>query len=656
MKENFYIKVMEASRNIDSLNGFENTEYPFPIFYALKGKSKPSLEEIRASKKNLAHSDAAGSDLLWLAELIETENIGKTKFFVGDDALRDFSLSLNNSPGWAFLLGKVEDKTQLFSLIETLIANRWAAWGNKIFVGGDATKTLTESKYAKNVFSFGFSEQSTVYFAQMLVRHALIYGRVSPGDQHALSHFIEDYTPGVIFVLGELTEIEKSLVQELLTLGVPAATVKKDFGLTGKVKVAKTPRGMVTYTSKLSNIRKKYDAGFYQKMKIKLPIPVHWSYAAEKLQEEDIYIRLEDPLSFLLIKPGKGIKKDCVEAVGKLSLSEKGSYPFSVLIELGNKKIDKAMTQYLESLVPSAINEAEGLKSRIDSQSVFSIHIAKKAIDNGFKIEHLGKLVLAGLRHQAPAIGPMKVTLILKRKIIERLHSEVEEYRLERKEEIMKATEENVPVFYSCIRCRASSLAHACIITPERPAICGWGGWLRAKTRAIVEPNSRYRIIEKGECLDPMRGEYSGVNKSVAELTEGRVNRIFLHSIFDYPHTCCSCFLSLAFYIPEVDGIGIMSRGFKGTAPNGMTWTKLANMAAGRQTPGIAGFSPDYLRSSKFLQADGCFKRVVWMNSILKKKVEDILPMSLRDRIATEKDVQTMEELKKFLKGTQLDA
>jgi len=648
MKKDFFTKVMKAYRSVGALKGFESTEYPFPIFYAMKGKNKPSLEEIRASQRDLLHRDTTSSDFLWLAELIEAENIDKTKFFVGDDALRDFSLSLNNSPGWAFLLGKIRNKVHLKSLIETLIISRWAAWGNKIFAGGDAAKILRMSRYAKNIFSFGFLEMPTVYFAQMLVRHALIYGRISPGDLHALSHFMEDYTPGVIFVLGELNEIERSLVQELICLGVPTVTLKKNFGLSDKIKVAKTPRGMVNFTQQLRNVRKKYDAGFYQKIKINIPVPVHWSYIAERLQEKNIYIKLGGPRSFLLIRPVKGIRKDAIEVNGKLSLSEKVSYPFSVLIELGNKKIDNAMTLYLESLVTSAINEAEGLKSTVDSQGEISIYITKKAVDSGFKIKHLGKLILTGLRHQAPAIGPMKITLILNKEMIEHLHPKVLEYRQKRKEAIIKATEESVPVFYGCTRCRSSSLAHACTVTPERPPICG-RGWLIVKTRAIVEPKSRYQIIEKGKCINHLQGEYSGVNKSTAERTKGRVRRIFLHSIFDYPHTCCSCFLNLAFYMHEVDGIGIMSRGFKGAAPNGMTWTKLANIAAGRQTPGITGFAPKYLRSSKFLQADGGFKRVAWMDSMLKKNVGDVLPLNFKDKIATEKDVQTMDELKRFL-------
>ena len=94
-----------------------------------------------------------------------------------------------------------------------------------------------------------------------------------------------------------------------------------------------------------------------------------------------------------------------------------------------------------------------------------------------------------------------------------------------------------------------------------------------------------------------------------------------------------------------------MPRDFKGEAPNGMTWTKLANKVAGRQCrDGIASFSVEYLYSRKFFQGDGGYSRVVWMTDHLKKIVGNAIPEKFRRSIATEKDVTTIEELKTFIK------
>jgi acetyl-CoA decarbonylase/synthase complex subunit beta len=59
------------------------------------------------------------------------------------------------------------------------------------------------------------------------------------------------------------------------------------------------------------------------------------------------------------------------------------------------------------------------------------------------------------------------------------------------------------------------------------------------------------------------------------------------------------------------------------------------------------------MRSPKFLQADGGWNRVVWVPAEVKERVKDAIPEELFDKIATEKDVSSVEELKTFLKEKQ---
>ncbi len=153
-------------------------------------------------------------------------------------------------------------------------------------------------------------------------------------------------------------------------------------------------------------------------------------------------------------------------------------------------------------------------------------------------------------------------------------------------------------------------------------------------------------VIEKGHCISAERGEYEGVNASAELLTEGHTRRVFLHSLFEHPHTTCSCFQCVAFYIKEVDGIGLMDRGFRGAAPYGWSWDDVANAAAGKQSSGYAAFGRDYLKSIKFLQADGGWQRVVWMSQELKEKFAPD-----KGWVATEVDVSNLEELIEFVKA-----
>jgi acetyl-CoA decarbonylase/synthase complex subunit beta len=167
-----------------------------------------------------------------------------------------------------------------------------------------------------------------------------------------------------------------------------------------------------------------------------------------------------------------------------------------------------------------------------------------------------------------------------------------------------------------------------------------------------VDPKGPVFEIQKGEVIDEFTGEFEGVNRVVKEKTLGEHSRVQLYTAFNYPHTSCGCFEGVAFYIPEVDGIGIIHRDFRGPAVNGLTFSAMADSTAGgRQIDGFHGISIEYMRSPKFLQVDGGWSRVVWVPSAVKERVKDFIPAELVDKIPTEKDVKDLEGLRAFLEA-----
>ncbi|MHA1945644.1 MAG: hypothetical protein ACXADW_11420 [Candidatus Hodarchaeales archaeon] len=123
-----------------------------------------------------------------------------------------------------------------------------------------------------------------------------------------------------------------------------------------------------------------------------------------------------------------------------------------------------------------------------------------------------------------------------------------------------------------------------------------------------------------------MNGEWSGLNDAAAKLTHGRTSRIYLHSLDKYPHTGCGCFRFIMFKtdLPQVD-IGIMERGYKGSAPDGRNWADLHYELAGKQAPGIAGGSDEYLFSNKFLKAHKGWRGVVWVSPKIAEIAKDFM-------------------------------
>ena len=105
--------------------------------------------------------------------------------------------------------------------------------------------------------------------------------------------------------------------------------------------------------------------------------------------------------------------------------------------------------------------------------------------------------------------------------------------------------DEEADAFYGCTLCQSFAPTHCCVITPQRYSNCGAISWFDGRAAAQIDPKGPLFKIDKGECLDPGKGEYAGVNKAVKEKTLGGVERVWLYTAFGYPHTSCGCFEGL---------------------------------------------------------------------------------------------------------------
>jgi acetyl-CoA decarbonylase/synthase complex subunit beta len=633
----FLKSLSELLNNKKGFEGYDGTEFLYPILYGITGTKNPNNDRINHAIKNVREKTGGYFiEALWLAELLEAHNKNKSTFFITDDDFRWINVRLNQGTnGWALVLGKGTSQ-DIIELTERLQEKQF-----KVFLSGETQNIHLNEK----VSHLGTSETSPIYFAQILIRYALIYGRAKAGDSHAISHMIEDHAPGAIFIIGELGNIEHLIVQGMLSLGVPVITLSHDQGLVGAVKISSDINQMVEDSWNLPNMKARH-------IEHETPeIPYRYSelFGREELMEDDLGLSLGGTAhSFLVVKPSPQITEYEIVFPNKW----KEAQSIGVFVEIGNHELDAPMTLWLEYILHNAVNYAQGIKLFWSSNLKTTLYLSKDVIQKGFVLEHLGRIIITGLRNEFPLIGPIKVTFLFDDAVKDEYGCVLEFINL-RTSQVKEATDESEPYFYGCTRCRSFSLAHACTVTPDRPSQCGSRPWYRVKAQAILAPNSVYnpsQLIKKGKFLDPVRGEYEGVNRSTAKRTGGRVTRVYLHSIFNYPHTACSCFQNIAFYIPKVDGIGLMHRGYKGEAPDGSTWTKLANKVAGRQyQAGAVSFSVDYMASTKFLQGDGGWERVVWITSNLKKATEKAIPLHLRDVIATDVDVKTMEDLGKWV-------
>jgi acetyl-CoA synthase len=166
----------------------------------------------------------------------------------------------------------------------------------------------------------------------------------------------------------------------------------------------------------------------------------------------------------------------------------------------------------------------------------------------------------------------------------------------------------------------------------------------------------------KGPCLEPVLGIWDGVNDYVAKASNGHLQQVTMYSIMQDPQTSCGCFECLVAVLPETNGVMIVNREYQGMTPIGMTFSTMAGeVGGGVQTPGFLGVGRMYLVSEKFISAEGGISRLVWMPQELKDEMLDRLKSRLEaigqsdllDKIATEKDATTVEELVEFLQRVE---
>ncbi|MFQ5855026.1 MAG: LAGLIDADG family homing endonuclease [Anaerolineae bacterium] len=120
----------------------------------------------------------------------------------------------------------------------------------------------------------------------------------------------------------------------------------------------------------------------------------------------------------------------------------------------------------------------------------------------------------------------------------------------------------------------------------------------------------------------------------------------------------CGCFECIVAVLPETNGVMVVNREYLGMTPIGMTFSTMAGeVGGGVQIPGFLGVGRMYLVSEKFISAEDGIRRVVWMPQELKDEMRDRFEQRLQeigepdllDRIATENDAITVEELLEFL-------
>ncbi|MDD1720065.1 MAG: CO dehydrogenase/CO-methylating acetyl-CoA synthase complex subunit beta [Methanoregulaceae archaeon] len=391
-----------------------------------------------------------------------------------------------------------------------------------------------------------------------------------------------------------------------------------------------------------------------------IPVEIGVVFEGERIRKQSMHAELGGPsvsekFELLEVVPSGDITDGTVHLIGPdLADMEPGTVtPFAIHIRAAGASLEGDMESVMERRIHDFCNWIEGFM-HLNQRNAIWLRADKRSVGKGLSLRHVG-IVLARLYKSAlPIIDEIEVTLITDPGEVRARYARALGIYEQRDARSRGMTDEDVDVFYGCSLCQSFAPSHVCVITPQRYANCGAIGWLDGRAAARVDPKGPIYEIPKGECLDPIAGEYEGVNLVVREKSLSDISRVQLYTAFGYPHTSCGCFECTTFYVPECDGLGIVNRDFRGSTPTGLTFGTIADSTGGgRQVEGFHGLSYEYMRSPRFLQGSGGWERVVWMPAAVRAQLKEYIPDGLRERIATEEDVTSVEALMDFLRSRE---
>lgn len=389
-----------------------------------------------------------------------------------------------------------------------------------------------------------------------------------------------------------------------------------------------------------------------------IPVEVGVIYEGERIRRKNMQVELGGPsmkekFELAKVKPLTEIEDGKITIIGPdiKDMTEGKAYPLGILIEVAGSTLDQQLEGVIERRIHGYMNYIEGLMHLNQRYDIW-IRIGKKAFQKGLNsFQYIGKVLHTLFKSELNIIEKIQITFITDPTKVQELHPQALQDYETRDARARGLKDEEVDKFYGCMLCQSFAPSHVCVISPQRYSNCGAISWFDGRASASIDPKGPVFAIERGELINAEKGEYAGVNEVVKKKTLGDVEQVWLYTAFDHPHTSCGCFEAVAFYIPEVDGFGLVNRSFKGTTVNGLPFSTLADSTAGgRQIDGFHGISIEYMRSPKFLDADGGWNRIVWLPKEIKDRVKDFIPKEVVDKLATEENAQDTDSLKTFLK------
>jgi acetyl-CoA synthase len=636
--------------------------------YGLQPEPYPGLE---LAGGTIYKSNGSGSDNM----------NGHLNGAIDDIQLRSWGIQLvdGRMPGFAAIVGAAKSNEVAVQIVRELQRRNILTFLSGNVNGRSIIHQLQEEGvelgYDTYTVPFGTDTLSAIYALGFATRSALTFGGIKAGQAREILLYNRERVFAFVLALGEVDDLKYAAAAGAINFGFPviADTVIPEIlptGVTQYEHVVSMPFNEIEGEDDMEKaellVQKCIEVRGVKIQIADVPVPVPYgsAFEGEVVRRADMRVEFGGKNSrafeYLYMTELDNVTDGKIEIVGPgfEKVEDQGSMDMGIVIEVAGRQMQQDFEPVLERQIHYFINGASGIQ-HIGQRDIAWIRISTAAAEKGFNLEHFGKILHARFHADFGAIvDKVQVTIYTDpEQHAEWLEKAREAYDF-RNKRLADLTDDAVDEFYSCTLCQSFAPDHVCVVSPERLGLCGAYNWLDCKASFNINPTGPNQPIKLGKIIDPVKGYWEGTNDYAKSGSHGVVEQVAIYSIMENPMTACGCFECIVMLVPEANGFMVVNREDSSMTPVGMTFSTLAGICGGGiQTPGVMGVGKFYLISPKFISADGGFKRVVWMSSILKETMADEFKAvaeregdpDLLERIADERNVTTAEELLAWL-------
>jgi acetyl-CoA synthase len=702
--EGLYKRALET-HDATTKVGFPNTAYYLPVIYSLLGIKVETLEDIKKPldfARGLLPPHVKGANHLpYLGPLLdagmaslfafeirealryleepdfylhsEEPDIEAGKIWLGaaDDTVfrkRGVEFVDGTAPGFAAIVGAAPDSETAKEIVEEYQKRSLYIFLAAGHNGTDVTHQLLEAGvqigWNTRIVPFGPDISSAIFALGFANRAAMAFGGVQPGDYKRILLYNKDRIFAFVNALGDVGTEWGAAAAGAINWGFPTLA---DTDIPEVL-----PTGVCTYEHVVANVpheemvQKSVEVRGLKVTVSSIEIPCSFgpAYEGERVRGADLYAQTgggkAQCTELVKMADMNEIEDGKTEVIGpeldKLKAGD--NFPLGIYVQIAGREFQTDFEPIIERQIHHLINYIQGIM-HIGQRDISWIRISKSAVDKGFTLKDIG-VVLHAKFHQdfQKIVDKVQVTLYTKKGDVDKLTKRARTEYKTRDERVEKMRDEDVETYYSCTLCQSFAPSHVCTVSPERTGLCGAYNWMDCKASYEINPTGPNQPILKGECLDPVLGQWKGVNEFVKQASRGSVSQYNFYSMVKEPMTTCGCCECIAALLPSCNGVMTVNREYAGETPCGMKFTTLAGvMGGGQSSPGFVGHSKFNITQRKFIAGDGGLLRMVWMPKILKEEIKERLQKrgeelgypNLYDMIADETAGTTEEEILSFL-------